>query len=236
MLRDARIRLEGRLEELEAAIVALETGLRFAKRGQFTLLREAMNRDTREARAQIAKLDEPELKAVQRKWARLHARAAAVITRRARIMRVPELPLEGALDALATEPVAYEESVRTPTWAWSLTGIVGTLLVFFQMFRHSYFPPMFGAVALALVLLGDALGAVRFILTDQRLLIGPHQAALKDVHSVLFERVGRRKARVFVVIVQLRTGARFTQQVPRVPLDFIQAARAAGLEVHRNVA
>jgi hypothetical protein len=237
MLHDMRIRLEGRLEEVERAAAALETGLEHSEQGHFTLLREALKLDTSEARTHVAKLAprEYELQVLLRRWERLHARVARTVSKRARIMGVPEVPLQGALDALAAERVAYEEVVRNRA-VWLPIVALAVMSVLALKHTHQLMVVAVYAAVGFFAVLSHVMAAARVIVTDRRLIIGANRVPLVDVRCLIIERMRRRSARPFLLTVQLRNGSRLEQRMPHVPRAFVKTMEAAGVEVTQHAA
>jgi hypothetical protein len=122
MLADARIRLEGRLEELERATRALELARPQVKQGHWQAAKDALGElvgaSLAEARGQALTLarSEPELTGVLRRMDTAGLRLVEAVHRKAKANGVTGSSAAAELDALAAQQVLFERQLRSP-WA-----------------------------------------------------------------------------------------------------------------------
>lgn len=231
MSRDARIRLEGKLEVFEGVVTTLRAALVRARRGEFCALGAAMDLDVEEVRAQVARVDpaQPQLE----EYRRLQTEAATLVHARARLMKLPEQPVRRALDALVAEPVSYEGVARHPL-GLLLAVVIGLLVVAEVALIQNPAPlVLHGGVAVYLVIM-DWLSP-RLRVTSRRMFIGEHVFELADVKSVQIDRLMVRSSKPYRLTANLNGGEQVQVRLPYVPEAFTAALQRdrAGLPVSR---
>lgn len=220
MFRDARIRLEGRLEELERAVATLRAAIARARGGDFVQLGLAMRLKVDEAQLARVALGEPEVERLQRSWGSLRAEAAQVVRVRARVMRIPE---QGALEALVAEPVRYEGAARHP-FAW-LMPVAIFLFTALEVMVARHPAPLFIHGGVGVILMVSLCLAPRLRLTARRVFIGKLVFELAEVKCVQLERLMRSSFKRSLLTVTLQSGAQVEVRLPAVPEDFLFALR-----------
>lgn len=234
MLRDARIRLEGRLEVLERAVATMREAIVRARRDEFSLLGEAMALNVDEARDQIARLapHDPELEQLQRTWVSLQVEAQRVVRARARLMKVPAQPLKQAVESLRAEPVLYEDVARPPL-AW-LAPTVFLLMTAIEVTAMQSPAPllMHGSVGVYLAIRWWLSPTLR--VTRLRVFVGEQVFELADLKGVEIERLFVRSTRPWRLTASLRSGVRVEVRIPDAPLAFTDALHRVGVPISRK--
>lgn len=219
MSRDARIRLEGKLEVLEGEVATLRAAVVRARRGEFRALGAAMDLDVEEVRAQVARVSpaQPELE----EFRRLQAEAASVVQDRARQMKVPEQPVRRALEALVAEPVVYEGVARHPLGLLGPMVLMVFALIEVALLRHPGPLVLHGGLAVFLVL-KDWLSP-RLRVTSRRMFLGEQVFELADVKALQIERLMVRSTRPWRLTATLNGGEQVQLRLPYVPEGFTAA-------------
>lgn len=220
MLRDARIRLEGRLEELERAVATMRAAIARARGGDFVQLGLAMRLNVDEAQIARVALGEPEVERLQRSWGSLRSDAEKVVRDRARVMRIPE---QGALEALVAEPVRYEGVARHPL-AW-LMPVVILLFAFVEVMALRHPAPLIMHGGVGVILTVALCLAPPLRLTARRVFIGDQVFELAELKGVELERLMRSSFKRSQLTVTLQSGAQVEVRLPAVPEDFLFALR-----------
>ena len=223
MSRDVRIRLEGKLEVFEAALATLRAAVVSARRGEFRALGTAMDLEIEDVRARVARVDpaRPELE----EFRRLQTEAETVVRARARLMKVPDLPVRRALDALVAEPVGYEGVARHPL-GLLLAAAIGLFVVAEVALTRNLAPLILhGGVALFLVV--SDWFSPRLRVTGRRMFIGDQVFELADVRSVQIERLMVRSTKPYRLTASLNGGEQVQVRLPYVPEAFTDALRRA---------
>jgi hypothetical protein len=219
MSRDARIRLEGKLEVFEGAVTTLREAVVRARRGEFRALGAAMDLDVEQVRAQVARVDpsHPQLE----EFRRLQTEAASIVQVRAGQMKVPELPVRRALEALVAEPVSYEGVARHPLGP-ILPVVIGLLVLIEVALIQNPAPlVLHGGVAVYLVIMNWLSPLMR--VTSRRMFVGEEVFELADVKSVQIERLMVRSTRPWRLTATLNGGEQVQVRLPYVPEGFTAA-------------
>jgi hypothetical protein len=174
---DVRIRLEGRLEQVESWRDALRLGLDAARnQARYGALVEALEQPPTEAEQAVRTLlpRAPQLRRLTDELDRLRTLARRLIAGRARRLRLPEELLPGAR-ALAQEPVELELTLFDGDAAGgrAAVAIAGVVLALPGIVLLGALGLALLAVALPVALLVFARTSVRVIVTRRRVLIGP---------------------------------------------------------------
>jgi hypothetical protein len=221
MSRDARIRLEGKLEVFEASVATLRAAVVRARRGEFRALGAAMDVDVEEVRAEVARVDAalPQLAELRR----LRAEAETVVRARARQMGLPEQPVRRTLEALVTEPVSYEGVARHPL---GLAGpVVFGLMVIVEVAVMRHPAPLLLHGSMALFLLVMDLLSPRLRVTSRRLFIGAQVFELADLKEIKIEHLMVRSTKRYRLTATLNGGEQVQLRLPFVPEEFTAALR-----------
>jgi hypothetical protein len=203
---EARIRLEGRLEQVESWRDAMRLGLDAARNhARYGGLVEALEQPPAEAEQAVRTLlpRAPQLRRLVDELDRLRTRARRLIAGRARRLRLPEELLPGAR-ALAHEPVELEVTLFDGDAAGgraavAIAGVVLALPGIVLLLGVLSLAVL--AVALPVALIVFARTSVRVIVTRRRVLIGPRTV----------ERAGLQRATLEASVHRLLPKERVTE-------------------------
>lgn len=223
----SRIRLEGRLEKVERAVLQLERGLEAARRHDFGPLAAAItvqeSAEVREACEHVQKMsgEDPSLgRVLDRLWKLVRVADKRVVARGVKLRMMPA-PLAQAARQLADEPVLFG---GRPDRRWLLAAlmIVSMVSVMLWSTHGGMFPFIF--VLLARV---PWLQAIDVVVTTRRALFGDEIVDLADVKRAAF--------RNGTLTFELHDGVRKEQRVPEPAPALVAALKTAGVEVDISV-
>jgi hypothetical protein len=239
MLTDARIRLEGQLEEVERAAAVLELALPPARLGSWTRVKIALDtvgvpqvwravRATRE----MAKT-EPELAPVLRRLDATRIAIADAVHAAARKRAFAPGTVGQELDRLAADEVLYEAQLRNPR-----STVVVPILFFLVAVSIAASHSPGAAVGVLAVALLISFGLVPFLfsthvlLTRQALIIGGRSVRTADVRRVELRVAETRGATPYLIRVELKGNA-LVDRLPDAPLELDAALLKVGIETER---
>lgn len=177
-----RIRLEGKVEELEGALRTWANALGAARRKQFGLAALMLDR-------RIVSLDphgDDELSRLLGRQTALRREVEALVAARLQLLGMPSEDLARGARWLTTEPVLYEHDRLNPSStflslvvSWQLTGLLLAL-------SHSWLSPLLGlAIFLGAIRLFDR---SRVVLTRRRLILEGRVIDLTNTESLQLVR------------------------------------------------
>jgi hypothetical protein len=239
MLTDARIRLEGKLEEVERAAAVLELALPPAKMGSWVPVKIALDtvgvprvwRAVRAAR-ELAKT-ETELQTVLGRLDGVRIKLADAVHAAARQRAIPTATVRQELNQLAADAVLYEAQLRN---SWGLAAVpflfVYGVILFGALHARAAVLPVIGMALFMSIGLVPFLFSTRVLVTRQTLIIGKRAVRTADVQHVVIRSTGRRTATPYDIRVELAQGA-LEDQLPDAPLELDAALRKLGIETER---
>lgn len=184
--RSLRIRLEGRVEQLERAIAAWEEAVSSAKHGDFTKAAQMLDR----GEVSAPPSSDPGLLNLAAKQNELRRELESLVQARLGMFGVPAIDLARGAEWLTTEPVRYEHHRLTLAFFRVLLPLV------FFLFPLTGLTLLTGgpvAVALLAACVVPALGFVvrhygrsDVVLTDRRMLVDGRTIELEGVKRVVF--------------------------------------------------
>jgi hypothetical protein len=238
MITDARIRLEGKLEELERATFAVETALASARRGHWAVvlrgLEEAGTKDVSEAVEAARKLAplEPELERPLKRLDQARVKLANLIGARATERGLPIASLRTRVQMLIDEPVLFDRRLTTPGVGF-MAVMFGGLLAFPLVTapQHVLCPVAFFAIFMAIVFVPHFFG-VRVRVARHAVVIGREVAPIAELVRVRLSR-SWRKTNPYDVEMVMKTRI-LRARLPWVPQELCEAIESLGVEVERG--
>jgi hypothetical protein len=232
---DARIRLEGKLEEIERTTAMLDTALTSARNGQWATVLLAFDDTARpqvstavEAAQKLVKVDR-ELVAPLRQFERARTRLDAFVQERARKRGMQSDSLRKLVEMLRDEDLRFDEYVRS-LWAVLWMVQLGLLTVAGIVFAP---PILFLALFATFFTLPGLLGK-RVVVTGRTLTIGKTVVPITDIVRVRFSLSPRPGSFSRCVAVIETRGGTVEARLPRVPIEAVDALKSLRIEVERR--
>jgi hypothetical protein len=239
MLTDARIRLEGQLEEVERAAAVLELALPPAKKGAWGPVKIAYDTvgvpsvwRAVQATREMAKA-EPELETVLRRHDASRIAIADAVHAAARKRAIPSATVRQELDRLAADEILYEARLRnsSSTLAIPFLFIIGLILVAAPDPIRIVFVVVAASVVLFFGLVPYLL-STRVLLTRETLIIGMRSVRTANIRRVELRATRPQSAMPYDIKVELNQGA-LEDQLPDAPLELDAALRRLDIETQR---
>lgn len=193
-LSNARVRLEGALEDIEAATDALEQAARQLEQGRTDGVALALRlRDeprTSQGRAALERLvsEEPALDDVLRRFVSARQSFLTKLNERASELGLGGESAATTVEALVQDPVVYE--ARVVPWGGLLVlGVFGTVMLVLGASQRGAGLALIVIAALAAWMF---FSSPRVVVTRRRICVGPQVVTWTDVRSLVVARVERR--------------------------------------------
>jgi hypothetical protein len=240
MITDARIRLEGKLEELERTITVLEGALPAVKNGNWPAARAALDtvatpdvRGALQAARAMAK-NEPELDGMLRRIDGVRIALVDTIHAAARSRALPSMTVRQELERLVADEVVYEARLRNPPVAvYFPLGFFFMVTVFATKAAPGAVLPLlavFGLIAIGLVPFAIS---TTVLITKEALIIDGKPIRIAEIRRVELQSVNPRLARPYVLRVERVDGVREVR-LPEVPWELDAALRRLGIATERT--
>jgi hypothetical protein len=238
MLMDARILLEGKLEEIERATSAAEAALAAARRGRWSIVLHGLDATSTPVlsaaidAAERAALHEPDLGRPLRRLERARVRLTDFIRERTRERGIPIASVRTQVEQLRDDRVAFDGQVRSP---WRLLLIPqGILCLIGAAFGARPVSLQLGLVGVMCLLL-PLFPGVPVLVSRHVLKIRKRVIPVADIIRVWFTtdlNLNHWSLRHFVEI-ELR-GSVLRTKLPSAPDELLAALEAVGIEVVRR--
>jgi hypothetical protein len=233
MLNDARIRLEGRLEQLERATAAIEGSMASLRNGEIGVVQCVLDDigtpELREATERVREMSktEPELRAALRRLDRARVALANAVRRLARARGVPAMPVQEQVKRLIAEPLLWEDTVKSD-WAPFTLTVAGT--AFMCLFTQAFTVHVWAAALVGSTVFVAAMAYLfrrtHIVLTRAALVVDDQAFPLEEIERVRFEPAIRSP--MCRMVVRLRIGS-VSVSLPEIPEGLPEALRSAGV-------
>ncbi len=231
-LEDARIRLEGRLEIIEATTAALHVASKRldtdAAPPVVTVLAQQNAPELTEAEfaARLLMPSEPTLEPVLQALARARKLFEDAVTKRLKCLELAPFPLEMGVKAIDEEPIRY----RGTLWSISATRFLA-FVPFVLAARPLGWAPYVIACLAAAMAWSTARDRVKAIVTSKRLVLGERAFVLSNVETIRVEPLPMqfRRRQQFEATLAFRDGASFETQLPSLPMRLLETLSREGV-------
>jgi hypothetical protein len=239
MLTDARIRLEGQLEEIERAAAVLELALPPAKKGSWGPVKIAYDTvgvpsvwRAVQATREMAKA-EPELETVLRRHDAARIAIADAVHAAARKRALPSATVRQELDRLAADEVLYEARLRSPSSSlvFPFVGVFAVMLIAAPVPIRIVLAVVAAAVTFFFGLVPFLL-STHVLLTRETLIIGMRSVRTADIRRVVLRSGFAQSSTPYLITVEL-TGGSLEDRLPEAPLELDAALRRLHIETQR---
>jgi len=239
MISDARIRLEGRLEQIERATAVLESTLPSIRRGAVDVAQRVLDEtSTPEVWAAVRRArelsdEEPELKPILAKLDRVKVKLADTVHALARARGVPPSSVRREVEKLLEAPVVYESRLFNHA-AFFVVPIAGTWLLFVitAMVTQDAWGPLPMFAGFGILMLWSVARTTKVVVTQEALVVNGAVTPVSTIERVSFESTCSRQTR-YRMVVRLHHGS-LSYELPTSPGDLLRALTRVGVAVEQR--